>query len=485
MGRPATNICVALTIVSVAAPAPVFAHAFGARYDLPLPLWLWLVGAGAVVALSFAVLGLFVRHGGDSFITWRVDLMRVFVVRWVVDPGALVLLRVISVGLFLLIVAAGFLGDQTTTKNIAPVLVWVIWWVGLAYVSALLGDVWRIINPWSSLFALAEILVPRFGDRRLETYPAKLGAWPAVGLFFIFAWLEIVYEAGEVPAELSILILGYSVVTWIGMARYGRDIWLENGEAFTVCFGLLARFAITEGLESRWRLRPPAVGLISERPLSVSMVAFVVLLLATVSFDGIAETPFWTGILAWIAQSQMLRSTLVAAQEMGVDLIKLIKTLGLVLIPLIFLAVFFAFSRLTATAGGGGVAVSRVAGILVLTLIPIAIAYHLSHYFSYFMLAGQLVISLGSDPFGLGWDLFGTAGRAIDISVVSAKMVWYLATVTVVAGHVFAVYLGHIASLRLFADRRDAFLSEVPLLVLMVGYSMLSLWILAQPVVNG
>ena len=128
---------------------------------------------------------------------------------------------------------------------------------------------------------------------------------------------------------------------------------------------------------------------------------------------------------------------------------------------------------------------SRIAGILVLTLIPIAIAYHLSHYFSYFMLAGQLVISLGSDPFGLGWDLFGNAGRAIDISVVSAKMVWYLATVTVVAGHVFAVYLGHIASLRLFADRRDALISEVPLLILMVGYSMLSLWILAQPVVNG
>ena len=174
MGRPATNIGVALTIVSIAAPVPAFAHAFGARYDLPLPLWLWLVGAGAVVALSFTVLGLFVRHGSDSFITWRVDLTRVFVVRWLADPGTLLLLRVISVGLFLLIVTAGFLGDQTTTKNIAPVLVWVIWWVGLAYVSALLGDVWRIINPWSSLFALTEILVPRFGDRRLEAYPTAL-----------------------------------------------------------------------------------------------------------------------------------------------------------------------------------------------------------------------------------------------------------------------------------------------------------------------
>ena len=460
------------------------AHAFGARYELPLPLWLWLTGAGAIVALSFALLGLFLRQGGDAFKDWRVDLTRVPGLRLLASSGLMVLLRTVSVGLFLLIITAGFIGDQVTTNNIAPVLVWVIWWVGLAYVSALFGDLWRIINPWSILFGLAESISHSLKNRRPRPFPAKVGAWPAVGLFFVFAWLEVVSDAGEVPADLSIIILGYSAITWAGMARYGRDVWLVNAEAFSVCFGLLARFAITESGDSKWRLRAPAVGLISEQPLSKPMVAFVVLLLATVSFDGIAETPFRANILGWFAENQALRSWLIAAQELGVDLAKLIKTLGLVALPLIFLAVYLLFSWLAASADGGSNKSWRVAGALVLALIPIAIAYHLSHYFSYLMLAGQLAVSLASDPFGLGWNLFGSAHRAVDISGVSAKMVWYLATVAVVAGHVFAVYLGHMMSLRLFASRRDALRSQVPLLVLMVGYSMLSLWILAQPIVN-
>jgi hypothetical protein len=484
MGRTPTAIVVTIATLCVVTPGTAIAHAFGARYELPLPLWLWLVGAGAIVVLSFVLLGVFLRGGGEAFKEWRVDLMRIPGLRLLASSIFLRLLRAISVGLFLLIIAAGFFGDQTTTKNIAPVLVWVIWWVGLAYVSALCGDLWRIINPWSTLFFLAENLVPRLKKRGLRRFPAKVGAWPAVGLFFIFTWLEIVSDAGEVPADLSIIILGYSAITWAGMARYGREVWLGNAEAFSVCFGLLARFAITEGGDARWRLRPPAVGLIGEQPLSVSMVAFVVLLLAAVSFDGIAETPFWANILGWFAENQALRPLLIAAQELGVDLAKLIKTLGLVAVPLIFLVVYLLFNWRAASADGGSNKLWLVAGALVLTLVPIAIAYHLSHYFSYLMLAGQLAISLASDPFGVGWNLFGTADRAVDISVVSAKMVWYLATVAVVAGHVFAVYLGHMASLRLFASRRDALMSQVPLLLLMVGYSMLSLWILAQPIIN-
>ena len=404
-------------------------------------------------------------------------------------PHFLSLVRAVSVGLFGLIVVAGIFGDQGTTDNIAPVLVWVIWWVGLAYVSALFGDLWRLINPWSILFAAAEQIIPGVKTRKLAAYPRWVGAWPAVGLFFAFAWLEVASDAGEIPADLSVLILAYSGITWAGMARYGRDPWLENAEAFAVCFRLLARFAITEvspanGGAARWCLRPPAVGLISERPLSASMIAFVVLLLATVSFDGIAETPFWAGVLRWFAESQFLRPVLIAVQGFGLDLAMLIKTVGLVALPLVFLGVYWLFAEITARAGGGRANTGQVAGMLVLTLIPIAIAYHLSHYYSYLMLAGQLAISLISDPLGRGWDLFGTAGRAIDISVVSAKMVWYLATVAIVAGHVFAVYLGHAVSLRLFPGRREALTSQIPLLILMVGYSMLSLWILAQPIVN-
>lgn len=470
-------------------PQRVAAHAFGARYDLPIPLGLWLAGAGAVVALSFVLALLFLRGGRHAPAAWRLDLMTMPLVRPIAST-VLVAARAIAVALFVLIVAAGFIGTQTTTKNVAPVLVWVLWWIGMAYTVALFGDLWRAIDPWTTIFGWAERTFNADG-RPLRPYPAWLDAWPAVAFFFIFAWLEIVSDSGEVPGRLAVLVLAYSAITWAGMSTFGRAVWRERAEAFSVCFGLLGRFGITEGGRApntdrpAWRLRAPGVGLLADRPLSPALVVFTLLLLATVSFDGIAETPLWAAILDGIAESQWLRPLLVALQDTGVNLVKLVRTLGLVATVAIFLCVYLLFCRACGRAGGGGLGLWTVAGWFVLSLVPIAIAYHLSHYFSYLLLAGQLAIPLASDPFGWGWDLFGTARYAMDISVVSAKMVWYLATVAVVAGHVFAVYLGHVTALRVFPDARRAHASQVPLLILMVAYTMLSLWILAQPIVEA
>lgn len=479
----------AAALPALCGPTPSMAHAFGARYDLPIPLWLWVSAAGAVVGLSFVVVALFLPARSLSLAERRFDLGSGPAIGALAHPVLLEGFRLVSVVLFLLVIIAGLFGNQTTTKNIAPVLVWVIWWVGLAYLAALLGDIWRLFNPWDALFGWAE---SRFGfsNRRLRAYPAWVGAWPAAAFFLAFAWLELVSESGEMPARLSSLILLYSAATWLGMYAYGREAWLSNAEAFSVCFGLLARFGVVEGRRGDGsaalvlRLRPPAVGLLVDRPVPLSMVAFVVLLLATVSFDGISETPFWAGVLDWFAENPAIRPMLLALREADFDLLKTIKTLGLVATALIFFAAFMSFSWLTMRAGGGGLGLWQTAGAFVFSLVPIAIAYHLSHYFSYLLLAGQLVIPLASDPLGLGWNLFGTSAYAIDISVVSARMVWYLATAAIVMGHVFAICLGHVMALRLYQDRAAALRSQGPLIALMVAYTMLSLWILSQPVVE-
>ncbi len=118
-----------------------------------------------------------------------------------------------------------------------------------------------------------------------------------------------------------------------------------------------------------------------------------------------------------------------------------------------------------------------------LSLVPIAIAYHLSHYLSYLLIAGQNIIPLVSDPFGMGWDLFGTAAYTVDIGIVNARMIWYVSVTAIVVGHVLAVCIAHVMAVRVFRARAQVICSQIPMLILMVGYTMVSLWILSQPIV--
>ncbi|MDX1575824.1 MAG: hypothetical protein R3285_06505 [Kiloniellales bacterium] len=457
------------------------------------------------MALSFVVMALFVREGPGGRAPWRVELTgswfgRLPTQAWIVAP-----LQALSVAVFLLILLAAFFGDPNPTRNFAPTFVWVVWWIGFAYLQALIGDLWRVVNPWRVVFIWAETLLRQAGWRACPAaYPAWLGHWPAVLFFWIFAWLELVSDAAERPASLGVLILIYSGLTWAGMAAFGRETWLDRGEAFTVVFGLLARFAPlasggrpagetgdevedTKGLT----LRPYGVGLLTARPLGTSATCLVLLMLATVTYDGIGETPLWAGFLDWVVVSESLRAPLLALQRSGVDLLAFLRTLGLLVTPLLFFAVYAFFSRLTARAvvraggpGGPGASTCVAAGAFVLTLVPIALAYHLAHYLSFLLLAGQFLLPLASDPLGLGWDLFGTANRAIDIGIVSIKAVWWIAVVAVVVGHVYAVYLAHAMALRLYGSGRAALVSQLPLVLLMIAYTMISLWILSQPIVE-
>ena len=119
------------------------------------------------------------------------------------------------------------------------------------------------------------------------------------------------------------------------------------------------------------------------------------------------------------------------------------------------------------------------------SLIPIALAYNVAHFFSFLAIQGQLIVKLISDPFGFGWDLFGTADWEVQISIVSARLVWFVGVGAIVIGHVIAVYVAHVISMRRSGSRGAALRSQYPMVALMVGYTVVSLWIVAQPIVAG
>ncbi len=337
----------------------------------------------------------------------------------------------------------------------------------MTYLSALAGDLWALLNPLDTLFRWGQALYARLRPgRRLSlglAYPQAAGAWPAVAFFLLFSWMELVWEGADRPASLSLAILAYAALTWSGMFVFGRREWLEHAEVFAIVFSLLARFSPTEvragGARREWNLRPYAVGLLAPEPLAPSHIALVVFMLAAVSFDGLRDTPLWASA--------------------GFN-----HTFGLVATALLLLAAYLLVCRLMVGLAGEPQAARRAAGLFVLTLIPIAIACHLAHYLSFLVTAFQYAIPLLSDPLGAGWDLFGGATHFVRPGIVDAKTVWFVAVPAIVIAHVLAVCLSHLVALREFQPRRAALRSQYPMVVLMLGYTMSSLWIIAQPIVS-
>ena len=162
----------------------------------------------------------------------------------------------------------------------------------------------------------------------------------------------------------------------------------------------------------------------------------------------------------------------------------IIGTVGLIIFPTIFGLIYFIFARFVLIASGSRYPLGTISSVFIYSLIPIAIAYHLAHFFSFLLIQGQLIIPLASDPFGWGWDLFNSVDYRINIGIVTARLAWFISIAAIVIAHIISVYLAHVIALRTFRTRTSSLISQIPMLVLMVGYTMVSLWILAQPIVE-
>tara|TARA_B100000315_G_scaffold22788_2_gene19764 strand:+ start:696 stop:2240 length:1545 start_codon:yes stop_codon:yes gene_type:complete len=496
LGGGALNKCafIIFTLIIIS-PLPAEAHAFGQRYDLPLPLWMFIWGGAAAVFLSFIVMAFFIRHNPPPGLYPRYNLLNNPLGRLLAHPMTTGLVRLVFTCLFILIIATGFWGHQSPLKNPTIVMVWVIAWVGLAFICSLLGNFWALINPWNALFSYAEKAKSIFFNGPLSfnaAYPRALGYWPAFIFFLAYAWLEINWSGASSPSKVATVLTIYSAITFLGMLIYGRTTWLKYGECFSVVYSLFARFAITEirvpdeaePEKIEWNLRPPGFGLrfspsSGEQP-SFTLMIFVLLLLSTVTYDGFTET----GLFKQTALKYYYFIQEVTGGGLGTFGISLVDTSGLISFPLMFVGVYLLFIWQIAILGDDLRSLLKLAPLLVLSIVPISIAYHLSHYISLLAIEGQLVIRQLSDPFGYGWNLFGTAGYKTDITLINAKFVWFFSVILIVTGHVVAVYIAHAEALNYYGERGRALVSQIPMIVLMVGYTMFSLWIIAQPIVG-
>ena len=423
----------------------VLAHGIGTRTDLPIPLALTLYGAGIAVAISFAALLLLWRTARLN--TPNAGLALPVGVQAVLDSPVLHrILQAITLAVALLVTAVALVGPPRTTENLAAYAVYITLWVGLVPASLLLGPVWRVLNPLRLLYRLlAAITGPAPAADRVE----RLGYWPAALTLTVFVWLELVYPERADPRVVATFLVLYAVVQLVAALWLGER-WFARGDAFEVYSSLLARLS-PWGRRDDGRLvvRNPlrnAATLGAERGLA----AVVIVLIGSTSFDGLSRTRYWT-------------------EGPGAANDTLSGTLGLAAMIAI-VAVLYVGS----TVLGGLLSrdqPGRQPDAYAHTVLPIAVAYAVAHYFSLLLIDGQATWILASNPFGVdGVDVFGTYDNAINYTVVSPDTISYVQVGAVVFGHVLGVVLAHDRALHV--DEKSRPLDQLPLVLVMISFTV-------------
>jgi hypothetical protein len=458
-----------LGLIALALPASANAHGIVGKADLPIPVWLFSWTAAIVLVVSFVAL---------STMWTRPQLQqqrrhRLFrlprILEWL--AGAF------GVGLFALVVYSGFDGAQVTQANFSVTFIYVVFWVGLPVLSVLFGDVFSGLNPWRTCARVCAALVRLLRRGRLVraplAYPRWLGLWPASAGIVGFAWLELIYVEKDRPSILAALSLGYFAAMLLGMALFGIEEWSSQADGFGVYFNLLSKLSALvrdkDGVVYSRRL----LSGVTDLEIRAGTVAFICIQIGTTTFDGFSNGGIWRNnepSLQGLFEDLGFHAT--PAQELA-------YSLGLVFCLLLITAVY--------RVGIFGVAkVSDRYDRHTLThtfahsLVPIAFAYVLAHYFSLLLWQSQAMVYLASDPLGNGANIFGTAGFQIDYRIISYAAIWYVQVAALVSGHVGGLALAHDRALVLYKDPEEAVRSQYWMLAVMVAFTSFGLWLLSS-----
>lgn len=447
--------CALAAFVVLVGASPAAAHGIGGRGDLPIPKAYFVWGAALAVAASFVAATALsrrpwaARHAeGMAMPAWTTSVIRL------ASPVA----RSVGLVAFGTVAAAAWFGSTDPSENLAPVALYVVLWVGVLWASALIGGVWRGLNPWDTLAAAVTRTpgptpTPHVDDRSLA-----YSHWPAAAGLLAFVWLELAYVTPASPRAIAIGLSGYTIVVLGFAARYGRR-WIQTGEAFTVLFALVAQIApIGRREDSRLTLRTPFAGLATLTPRR-GTVAAVLIVLGGTTFDGVSRTPWW---------GEQVRLT-AGWERTGVN------TLGLMAVIAAVAITYLVASDVAARVGHTDR--RRAAGRGVHALVPILLAYSVAHYFSLLVFEGQTAWRLMSDPLGRGWDLFGTAGHRIDYLALTTTTIAVVVTAAMVVGHVAGVLLAHDRAAEDMSGPRAA-IAQLPMAAVMVALTVTGLTLL-------
>ena len=492
-----------------------------------IPDWLYYASIVIVMLISFIILEVFRKRSSDSMEYKKFELTRFRIVRFFFKSRAVQFsIRFIVTAFFFLIIYAGFYGNQHPGKNIAPTLTWNLWWIGLIFLILFFGKLWCYACPWDAVTNF----MTRLSVFKVKKNTINLGwKWPkyfkniylAMIFFILLTWLELGYHvtmSPEATAALGLIMLSMVFLPGLlfekkAFCQYGCligrisglyamfspvevrsrdkgickscktvDCYMGNDKGYacptnqnlkkmdvnTYCTMCAECFRTCPSDNVAFNVRPFGKDLLKTKSFRKDESYLSIILFSLTAFHGLTMTPVWKIFVQKL--QAYFGSGEITAFSVGMTIC--------VLIPFILYGLFIYFSKLTANEKGQGfwdLFIKFAYGLL-----PIALFYHIAHNVEHFFMEGQKLVVLISDPFGYGWDLFGTAGMQLS-PILSLQSVWYIQVILIIIGHVFGIIITHKHSYQIFESRSAAIKSQIPMIILMILFSVLSLWLVAQP----
>lgn len=463
--------CTAFTLLNSTA----YAHVSEQGFVLLLPTNLYIFSGVMAVALTVVALAVIP-------VSWSLSLFSVHrLARAAPLRNFQILTSLVCFLLLLALVLIGVLGERDPLKNPLPLYIWTVWWVGLMVMQGLLGNIWHWINPWSGMYRLLKglrsVRQPLIVINEFKT--KKIGAWPAVFLFALFFSFALVDPAPDDPGRLAIIVATYWSATMIAMLLFGEQWWLNCGEFVTIAMRRFAQLAPLNVKNNSLYLGGPGWSAYTQPTYSVSTAIFVLVMLGCGSFDGLNETFWWLGLIGVNPLEFPGRSAIVVQSSLG-----LVLSNG-ALIVLFGGCVYIGMWMLGIRGYTQQVKFTHAFSHLAIAMLPIAFAYHIAHFLTAFLVNIQYTLAATSDPLGRGMDLLGLGNYYVTTGFLNThhtvEFIWLTQAAVVVVGHIISVNMAHGIAVRLFGNSRNAAISQLPLAVFMVLYTLLGLWLLASP----
>jgi hypothetical protein len=454
---------VALLFLMLFPANPVFAHASEQGFVLLLPTDVYIVSGAASVALTVLLLTVL----PDRFV---LSVFRPVALIRVPRTGLRVVTSCLSSVFLMALVWVGFNGSHDPLANPLPVFFWTIWWIGFIALQGLFGDLWRWLNPWTGPVA---ILRKATNIQPFMRFSTRLGYSDAILIFMLFVAFLLADPAPADPERLAGVIGGYWLFTLLAVLAFGPR-WLRRVEGISVVLRIYAGMGIFGRKGNRIAIGLFGWQAIKQRTPPIGIAVLILFMLGSGSFDGLNETFWWLGLIGINPLEFPGRSAVITQNLTGLVLA------NIWLISAYALSIWLGLALIRST-----VPLSRAFCIFAPSILPIALGYHIAHYFPSFLVDSQYAMLVATDPMGTGADFLQLGTYYVTTgffnSQDSVRLIWLTQAAAVVGGHILAVMMAHAIALRHFGSTRHAVLSQSPLVLFMVLYTLFGLWLLASP----